>query len=150
MLKIYVCPKCNDQFLKSQGKILNCNYCNTPIIETSCSIEQSYNWSSKDTHNEVVKQIFDEYVKDNPLYSYEEEQRTKEKRAQERAIEKEHEIIYGKPKTYKKNVPKCPTCGSTKIEKIGTLERGVSVAAFGLFSGKLGKTKKCNHCGYKW
>lgn len=48
------------------------------------------------------------------------------------------------------NTPKCPTCGSTNIEKIGGLERGVSVAMWGLFSKKINKSFKCKSCGYTW
>lgn len=49
-----------------------------------------------------------------------------------------------------KNIPKCPTCQSTNIQKIGGLERGVSVAAWGLFSKKINKSFKCKNCGYTW
>jgi hypothetical protein len=49
-----------------------------------------------------------------------------------------------------RNVPKCPTCGSTNISKIGTLNRMASVGFFGLASSKIGKTQKCNNCGYTW
>lgn len=48
------------------------------------------------------------------------------------------------------NAPKCPTCNSTNIEKIGTGERVVSAALFGLFSRKVTKTYRCNSCGYMW
>ncbi len=48
------------------------------------------------------------------------------------------------------NKPKCPTCGSTNIKKMGGIERGASIAAFGLFSKKINKTFKCNNCGYTW
>ena len=48
------------------------------------------------------------------------------------------------------NVPKCPTCGSTNISKISTLNRGVSVYAVGLASDKIGKQFKCGKCGYMW
>ena len=48
------------------------------------------------------------------------------------------------------NIPKCPTCGSIKITKIGTVERAGSVAMFGLASKKIGKTFKCSNCGYTW
>lgn len=48
------------------------------------------------------------------------------------------------------NKPKCPTCGSTNIKKIGGIERGASIAAFGIFSKKINKTFKCNNCGYTW
>ncbi len=49
-----------------------------------------------------------------------------------------------------RDVPKCPTCQSTNIKKIGTLNRAVSVGIFGLASGKIGKTYKCSNCGATW
>ena len=48
------------------------------------------------------------------------------------------------------DIPKCPTCGSTNIEKIGGLERGASVVMWGLFSKKINKSFKCKSCGYTW
>ena len=48
------------------------------------------------------------------------------------------------------NIPKCPTCQSTDIRKIGGLERGASIIGLGLFSKKINKTFKCNNCGYTW
>lgn len=50
----------------------------------------------------------------------------------------------------KSRVPKCPTCGSTNIRKIGGIERGVSIATFGIFSKKINKIFKCGNCGYTW
>ena len=48
------------------------------------------------------------------------------------------------------NVLHCPTCGSTNIRKMGGVERGASIAAFGIFSKKINKTFKCGNCGYTW
>lgn len=47
-------------------------------------------------------------------------------------------------------VPKCPTCQSTNIRKMGGVERGASIYAFGIFSKKINKTFKCQNCGYTW
>lgn len=47
-------------------------------------------------------------------------------------------------------VPKCPTCQSTNIRKIGGIERGASVATLGMLSNKINKTFKCNNCGCTW
>lgn len=47
-------------------------------------------------------------------------------------------------------LPKCPTCGSPDVEKIGGFERGVSVFTIGIFSKKINKSYKCNNCGYMW
>lgn len=48
------------------------------------------------------------------------------------------------------NIPHCPTCNSTNIEKIGGIERGASVAMWGIFSKKINKSFKCKSCGYTW
>lgn len=45
------------------------------------------------------------------------------------------------------NLPKCPTCGSLNVKKIGGVERAASVGLFGLFSKKIGKTFECKNCG---
>lgn len=65
---------------------------------------------------------------------------------QEEKRKKDHErIVNG---TF--HIPKCPTCQSTDIRKIGGLERGASIIGLGLFSKKINKTFKCNNCGYTW
>lgn len=48
------------------------------------------------------------------------------------------------------NKPTCPTCGSTKIEKISTGKKIFGGAMFGLFSSDVRNTMCCKNCGYKW
>lgn len=48
------------------------------------------------------------------------------------------------------NKPKCPTCGSTNIEKISLTRKAIGGALFGLFSSDVRKTMHCKNCGYKW
>lgn len=49
------------------------------------------------------------------------------------------------------NIPKCPTCGSTKIIKMSLANKAGSVALVGVFAlGRISKTFKCNNCGHKW
>lgn len=50
----------------------------------------------------------------------------------------------------KSRVPKCPSCGSSNISKIGVINRTVSTHFLGLASSKIGKTHKCNNCGTTW
>lgn len=47
-------------------------------------------------------------------------------------------------------VPKCPTCGSTSVEKISLTQKAVGGALFGLFSSNVRNTMHCKNCGYKW
>ena len=48
------------------------------------------------------------------------------------------------------NIPKCPTCQSTAVEKISLTSKAVGGALFGLFSSNVRKTMHCKNCGYKW
>lgn len=47
-------------------------------------------------------------------------------------------------------IPRCPTCGSPSVSKINGSKRWLSVGLFGIASSDVGKTMKCNNCGYKW
>lgn len=58
----------------------------------------------------------------------------------------EHKVI-GTVADPTKPQPKCPTCQSTNIRKMGGVERGASIATFGIFSKKINKTFKCGNCG---
>lgn len=55
-----------------------------------------------------------------------------------------------KKSNYYSNTPKCPTCGSTNIEKISATSKVVGAVAFGLFSKTARSQFKCKNCGAKW
>ncbi len=48
------------------------------------------------------------------------------------------------------SVPKCPHCNSTNIKSLSGLNRGASIAMFGIFSKKINKSFECKNCGYTW
>lgn len=48
------------------------------------------------------------------------------------------------------SMPKCPTCGSTNIEKISLTKKALGGAMFGILSSDVRKTMHCKKCGYKW
>ena len=48
------------------------------------------------------------------------------------------------------NIPKCPTCNSTNIEKISTGKKMFGGVLFGIFSADVRNTMHCKNCGYKW
>lgn len=48
------------------------------------------------------------------------------------------------------NIPKCPTCNSTKLSKVSAISKAGSVFMFGLLSQKVKKTWHCDNCGYEW
>lgn len=46
---------------------------------------------------------------------------------------------------------KCPTCGSTNVEKINGASKVGKAAVFGvLAAGSISKTFHCKNCGYRW
>ena len=100
--------------------------------------------------DELKNQFIDEYIKSSPefdqyLFEHREEDMFN-KRMSDRA-----KMAHGKTILEEQSrVPKCPTCGSTNIRKMGGIERGASIYAFGIFSKKINKTFKCQNCGYTW
>ena len=86
--------------------------------------------------------MFNEYIKDNPLFDENiyERREGKEKLLQQASLDKQKE----------QNTPKCPTCGSTNVKHISTLNRAASIGVFGLFSSKIGKNYECLNCKMKW
>lgn len=49
-----------------------------------------------------------------------------------------------------KNLPTCPTCGSTNIEKISAAKKVGGSLLFGIFSSDIRNSMHCKDCGYKW
>ena len=69
------------------------------------------------------------------------------KQIKEKAIYELHE---GRRKREERNLPKCPTCSSTNIEKISSFDKTAGAVMFGLFSKTARSQFKCRNCGYKW
>lgn len=147
-IKVFICPKCTQYFFKISNTKHCCEYCRTQLIETKYFLNDFMNENLQKNYPKAIK----EYVDVNSLHDPNEETRSylKKQADEQRKLVEDRIRVESYRKEQEANKPHCPTCNSTDVQKIGTVERGVSVAAFGLFSGKLGKTMKCNHCGYKW
>ncbi len=48
------------------------------------------------------------------------------------------------------NEVKCPTCGSSNVERVSSLEKAVNIGMFGLLGNKRKKQFRCNNCKYMW
>ena len=117
------CPKCLKTSIKTKVDV--CPYCNIKFKE-----------SIYGTHRETC-----DYAKNHPEL----------KQSPEFSEEAYNKRINYVPVEYNSSSSaKCPTCQSTNICKIGTLNRMASVGLFGLASSKIGKTHKCNNCGDTW
>lgn len=133
------CPKCGNQGIYENGNE-KCQYCGTKELPTK------YNWDrwlfGGEYPDNLAEIIFDEYIKDNPLFDENlyEQREGKEKLLQKATLDKQREVIK----------PKCPTCGSTNVHKISTGKKALGFVIVGIFSSNFGKTMECKQCGYKW
>ena len=125
-----------------------CDYCRSKIFPVPD--EFLYEDLKILMKKDLKQQFIDEYIKSSPefdpyLFEHREEDMFN-KRMSDRA-----KMAHGKAILEEKSrVPKCPSCGSNNISKIGTINRIVSTGLFGLASSKIGKTHKCNNCGTTW
>ena len=74
-----------------------------------------------------------------------------------RGLTRQERIEYNKAcheaeqrRTYNNFMYTCPMCGSKKVKTISKVNRGASVAMFGVASDKIGKCYECDNCKYKW
>lgn len=152
------CKKCGRTIIDSK----KCDICNSITYEVPEEYLLLYNGKIyKNNLNENKKdQFIEECIKSSPEfdeYLFNNRDRIKA----QKSAEYERDMAIGDAirqgadvktafRNGGKNMPKCPTCGSTNIRKMGGVERGVSIAAFGIFSKKINKTFKCGNCGYTW
>lgn len=142
---IYVCPKCVHTLACKKNEEVFCGYCHTQMIETTVGFYDGDELEKK-SPDEYNRMLFENYVKDNPLYDPDEETRTFLKVQEKKRTAQMNKYI----REQQDNTPKCPNCKSTNIERISSLKKGVSIGVFGLMSSDLGKTMVCKDCKYKW
>lgn len=141
-----ICPRCLRYHYSSRYK--RCVYCNYEhLITYTFEAPDDDSWSSKEDADGHANA---DALYGNPEFS---EKLYKRRLRDEHAIEMRHlELQRNQIAEQKKgtSVPKCPTCGSTNVEKISTAQKAFGFALVGLFSSNLGKTMHCKDCGYKW
>jgi len=112
-------------------------------------IQENEIFTDKETPAKTAR-IIEELVKTSPefdqyLFDHREDILAKKNAAYDAAM------AHGKAILEEQNrVPKCLSCGSSNISKIGVVGRAVSFELFGFASSKIGKTHKCNNCGTMW
>lgn len=103
--------------------------------------------SKKDRDNEWTQQMREKYVINSHVFDKDlYEARLQEEQAERDKMDASRQAA----RRAEANKPKCPTCGSTNVEKISTTSKVVGGALFGLFSSNVRNTMRCNNCGYKW
>lgn len=132
-LKIYICPNCNNRNYAFR-KLSICTRCGKQFDRDNCE----YLVVEKEP---FINCPFCDTKYDNPVvscnkcgFSY---QSIDDAEKLEKRFQNESNNIC---------IPKCPTCGSTNIEKISFAKKAISIGGLGILSNKIGKQWHCNNC----
>lgn len=144
------CSKCGGVTLGNKCLEEKCWVCGSILIPVPAKyIQENEILTNKELANKTVT-LIEELVKTSPefdqyLFDHREEILEKKNTAFDMAMAHGKVILEEQSRT-----PKCPSCGSNNISKIGVVGRAVSTHLLGLASSKIGKTHKCNNCGNMW
>lgn len=135
--KYYCCPICGKRLFSGMTKCTRCENYIQPY-ESLHNAEYYLNKSMELFGNQdhAIEILVGEEVSHNPLYN-------------SNITGKLGRATFNPPKE-EKNVPKCPTCGSTNIKKISATSKVFGAAMFGLFSRTAHSQFECQDCHYKW
>lgn len=142
------CKKCGRVVsLLSKQLDKTCDYCQNKV---SLVPDEFLNESKIFIKDNLKQKFIEEYIKSSPEFDeYLFEHRDED--LYNRRVQNAAKLAHGKAILEEKSrVATCPSCGSSNVSKISTLNRMVSTSLFGLASSKIGKTHKCNHCGTTW
>lgn len=142
--QVALCPKCKNMGYpyNIENNLINdtCEKCGSNLIHTKITVEERL----------IIDKISDDWeflmamvnLKENDPIEYQiKMSQFRTQVEQQKALEKQRQ---------ENNQPRCPHCHSTNIKPISALNRGTSIAMFGLFSKKINKSFECKNCGYTW
>lgn len=140
-MNVKYCPKCQEYYGGGVFKMCEeCLYCKGDLVELNID-KDNFNILYKiSSDNNFLQAMIDLKDKD-PIEFQLKMSQFRTQVNQTKAIEEQKQNA---------NVPKCPTCGSTNIEKISFGKKAFGGALFGIFSSDVRKTMHCKNCGYKW
>ena len=141
------CKKCGRVVQEVYGRDKQvCDYCNS-ILEY---IPKQFLIKEVMLNDDTKQQFIDEYIKSSPefdqyLFDHRDEDLNKRRMENRAKLEHGKAILEERART-----PKCPSCGSSNISKIGVFGRAGAFRLVGFASSKIGKTHRCKNCGTTW
>lgn len=133
------CPICNNEFTQLTNK--------ESKVFLNLNGDQRIQW----VEGKIGHPIPYELNKLRENYKNKKWQEIEQQKEDEQSIQLNVALEHGKKIIEEQaNIPKCPTCGSTNVEKISLTKKAFGGAMFGLFSSDIRNTMHCKHCGCKW
>lgn len=120
---------------------LICPFCNNKLVDTKLPLDDFHIIGKVTDYNREILDLMIELY-NNDLIDYQ------LKLNQFKLQQEQHEAIEEQQRN--ENKPHCPHCKSTNIKPISGLNRGASIAIWGIFSKKINKSFECKNCGYTW
>lgn len=144
--KVSFCPECwKNEYLFKPGENPKhdiCDFCGAKLLHTDLTAEEHYLIQHISKDHDFMMAMID--LKKNDIIEYQ------TKIAQYKQIAKANGCYTSPTEKARQNQPKCPTCGSTNIEKISIGKKAFGGMMFGIFSSDVRKSMHCKNCGYKW
>lgn len=141
------CPVCADVYPYPDEEGIppeRCSRCGAALIDSKMAVKgnmseveaiaKQHPMLNKTLYNTFVKQEEEQQERDRKAY---------EQRKELEALRKQAEI----QEHLDRNDPRCPICQSFDVRRISGFDRATSILALGIFSKKINKSYKCNHCG---
>ena len=120
---------------------LICPFCNNKLVDTKLSLEDFHLIGKAADYNREILDLMIELHNNDPIEYQLKLNQFRLQQEQHKAIEEQQR---------NENKPHCPHCKSTNIKSISGLNRGASIAIWGIFSKKINKSFECKNCGYTW
>ena len=143
--KISICSQCSSRYIyppNSSPTREYCGSCGAKLLHTNITAEEHFLIEHISKDRDFLMAMIE--LKKNNIIEYQ------TKIAQYKQIAKADGCYTSALEKVKQNQPKCPTCGSTNIQKISGTKRAASIIGFGILSSNIGKTYECLNCKYKW
>lgn len=145
-----ICPKCRGLYFDQDEQCANCKIelIDKDVFNTALGEYYKMNHSQRvanrfDSRYEIVckyqfPEIYEFNQQESDRYYAELQHNARQRQLEQQRIEKQQ------------NIPKCPTCGSTKVHPISAGKKVVGFLAVGVFSKNFGKSYECDNCKYRW
>ena len=144
---IWFCEKCQIHYFPDFDNYetnKQCPNCNSELVETNVSYEK-YKELPKTKRGKECRRKYPKMFIKCPKCKTQLIKISTEDKNFNKTLQEIHK--YSEQET---NVPKCPTCGSTNVNKISGAKKAAGFITVGVFSSNFGKTMECKNCGYKW